>query len=191
MNFDFINKKWNNCVLNYYMTKPGSLNTSTSLNHFKSWPVIHLVVPIGVSHSFMATRNTIKGVRKKNKEQTNNRGLGQLQCKKWIYVTMHSLCICRLSLACSFCVISTSHEECWLILTGLPSLILDPISCRLVSAAVRCRLPFCVSLRQLPSLWVPLSNSDLRSLAYFRSRRYLELRPLFGLAPKQTKGSCA
>ena len=35
-----------------------------------------LVVPIGrIAHFFMATRNTIKGVGRKNKEQTNNMSL--------------------------------------------------------------------------------------------------------------------
>ena len=38
------------------------------------------------------------------------------------------LCICRLTLAWISSENSTTHEECWLILTGLPSLRLDPIS---------------------------------------------------------------
>ena len=40
-------------------------------------------------------------------------------------------------------------------------------------------------------LWVALSNSYWRSFTYFWSRRDPESRPLFGFAPKQTKGSSA
>ena len=50
----------------------------------------------GISHFFMATRNTIKGVGGKNKEQTRawvNSSARRLNCD-----TLHSLCICRLSL---------------------------------------------------------------------------------------------
>ena len=95
------------------------------------------------------------------------------KCKKRSYVTLHSLCICRLTLACISCENSTNHEECWLILTGLPSLLLDFISYRLVSAAVRWRLPLASPFANC-LLWVTLFNSYWRSLAYFRSRRDLE-----------------
>ena len=113
--------------------------TSTSLNHFKSWPGNHRVVPIWVSHisSWLQELQS----REWEKRTQNKRTIGawvSSKCKKRSYVTLYSMCICRLSLTRSFC---TSHEECWLILTGLPSQILDPISCRLVSAAVLCRLP--------------------------------------------------
>ena len=37
------------------------------------------------------------------------------KCKKGKFVTLHSLCICRLSLTCSFCETSTSYKECQLI----------------------------------------------------------------------------
>ena len=47
-----------------------------------SWPVIHLVVRWGISHFFMATRNTTEGVREKKKRQTNNMGLGQLKVQE-------------------------------------------------------------------------------------------------------------
>ena len=78
---------------------------------------------------------------------------------------------------------STSHEECWHILTGLHSLILDPISCGLVSSAVRCRL-LTATLR-LPSptrfrgflfptpLWrsFPVtSRSRAQALVWFRAK---------------------
>ena len=57
-------------------------------------------------------------------------------------------------------------------------------------SAVRCRLATRVTLRQLPS---PSSFVQFlsRSLIHFRSRRDRGLRPLFGFAPKQTKGSSA
>ena len=167
---------------------------SPSLKHFKSWPVNHLVVPIGVSHisSWLQEIQSREWV----KRTKNKRSIGawvSSKSNKRSYVTLHSRCICRLSLTCSFCEIFTSHEESRLILTGLPSLILDPISCWLVSAAVRCRLP--TATLPLPS---PTASSgfllpipDLRSLAYFWSSRDLELRSLFGFAPKQTKGSSA
>ena len=46
-----------------------------------SWPVIHLVVPIGVSHISLWPQEIQPREReKKNKEQTNNVGLGQLKC---------------------------------------------------------------------------------------------------------------
>ena len=105
-----------------------------------------------------------------------------------------TLCIpCRLMQACISSKNSTNHVECWLILTGLPSLMLHSISCPLVTSAVRCRLPNCHSASPVANclLWVPLSNSYWRPLAYFRPRRDLESRPLFGFAPKQTKRSSA
>ena len=147
-------------------------------------PVNHLVVPIGVSH-ISSWLQEIQS-REWEKRTKNKRTIGAWvisKCKKRSYVTLHSLCICRLSLTCSSCEISTSHEECWLILTGLPSLILNPISCWLFSSAIRCRLPFCVILRQLPSLSSFFQLPNWCSLAHFRSRRDLELRPL-SIAPE-------
>ena len=98
---------------------------------------------------------------------------------------------------CSFfSEISTSHEEYWLILTGLPSLLLDSISLRLVSAAVRCRLP--IALLCLPSptasLWVPSSNLSSRlsrtCLSYPTSGlvRDLESKPFVWFCTKTDKG---
>ena len=100
------------------------------------------------------------------------------------------MCICRLTLAWISSENSTTHEECCLILTCLGSLLLDPLSCRLVTSAVRCRLATRVTLCQLTSLssFVQLLS---RSLTHFRSRRDRKLRLLFDFAPKQTKGSSA
>ena len=65
------------------------------------------------------------------------------------------------------------------------------ITHRLVSSVVRCRPPLCVTLRQL-LLWVPFSNSfsgiPLPTSGLVED---LKLRPLFGFAPKQTKGLSA
>ena len=91
-------------------------------------------------------------------------------------MTLHSLCICRLSLTWILQEISTSHEECWLILTGLPLLLLEPISC----------LP---SPTLLSGFLCPtLSRVPLPTSGHVEDRG---LRPLFGFAPKQTKGSSA
>ena len=142
----------------------------------------------GIAHFFIATRNTIKGVGGKNKRTIwawVNSSARRLSCD-----TLHSLCICRLSLTCSFCEISTSHEECWLILTGLPSLLLDPISCQLVTSlsGIDCPLPLCVSLRQ-PFLWVPLSNSSTCVPLPTSGRvRDLESKPFFCFRAKTDKG---
>ena len=66
--------------------------------------------------------------------------------------------------------------------------VLDSLSCRLITSAVRCRLATRVTLRQLPSLG---SFVQLLSRSLTRSRQDRGLRPLFGFAPKQTKGSSA
>ena len=164
----------------------------TSSKQFQSWLVNHLVVPIGY-HTFL------------HDHKKYNQGSGKKRTKNrrtiWAWVNSSARraslwhCISCASAdqrwRASFAKFPQNHEECWLILTGLLSLLLDPISCRLVSSAVQCRLrtasPFANS-----SLWDPSSNSSLwRSRAHFRSRRDLELRPLFGFVPKQTKGSSA
>ena len=99
------------------------------------------------------------------------------------------MCICRLTLAWISSENSTTHEECWLILTSLPSLRLDPISsdwclcCPVSTGHSRQPLPT-PSLSSLVQLFS-------RSLTHFRSRRYRGLRPLFGFAPKLTMGSSA
>ena len=151
----------------------------------------HLAVPIGVSH-ISSWLQEIQS-REWEKRTKNKRTIGawvSSKCKKRSYVTLHSLCICRLSLACSFCEISTSHEECWLILTGLPSLILDPISCWLVSSAVRCRLPTATRRHPsptllsgflLPTLWLAFSYL-LPAASRSRAQAFVWLRA-------KTKGS--
>ena len=125
--------------------------------------------------------------------------MGQLKCKK---VKLWHCSHCRQTLACISSENSTNHEECWLILTGLPSLLLDPISCRLVSSAVRCRLPtapspspvakcFSELLLPTPSSGFLLSTPDGRSLPTSSRVEISGPNPLSGFAPKQTKGSFA
>ena len=55
--------------------------------HFKSWPVIHLVVPIEVSHiSLWPQEIQPREWEKKNKEQTNNMAWVNSKCKKGNFV---------------------------------------------------------------------------------------------------------
>ena len=134
-----------------------------------SWPVIHLVVRWSISHFFMARRNTTEGVREKR--TTDKRTIWawvNSKCKKGNFVTLHSLCICRLTLACicakllqatrnayssltvfltaDRCRLRTANSSCL-----SSSLLLDSISRRLVFSTVRCQLSLCISLRQLLS----------------------------------------
>ena len=161
---------------------------------FQSWPVNNLVVPIGVSHisSWLQEIQSREWEKRTKNKRTiwaciNSRA-------RWLSCdTLRSLCICRLTLAWISSEISTkllgipTHLD-WSSLTAA-GLYFMPTGL----SAVRCRLP--TALLRLPS---PTASSrfllpapDWRSLANFRSRRDLELRPLFGFAPKQTKGSSA
>ena len=72
------------------------------INFFETISILagdHLVVSIGYRTFLSGTRNTIKGVGEKNKEQTNNMAWVSSTCKKRSYVTLHSQCISRLMLA--------------------------------------------------------------------------------------------
>ena len=166
-----------------------------------SWPLIYLVAPTGVSHIFLRHKKTTGEWEKKNKEQPNIKGLCQLKCKKGGSVTLHSLCIRRCTLTCILRKISTSHAECWLILTGLPSLLLDPISCRLASSAVRCRLQTALLRHPSPtaSLEEGKSYSEIagivrmsksiahRIISRFMADKILEPKPSTGKPPLSTK----
>ena len=158
----------------------------------------------GIAHFFIATRNTIKGVGEK--EQTNNM-LGLTQgVREELCNIAFPMCICRLTLAWISSENSTTHEECWLILTALPSLTLGPylmptahFCCPVstghshhpsqltsVSSFVRLLLAF-------PCLLLITSRSQAQAFVCFGAKpnKGLRLRPLFGFAPKQTKGSSA
>ena len=57
----------------------------------------------GITHFFMATRNTTEGVGEKEQRTKKKRTMWALvnsKCKKGGSVTLHSMCICRLTLAC-------------------------------------------------------------------------------------------
>ena len=124
------------------------------------------------------------------------------KCKKGGFVTLHSLCICILTLACicakllqatrnasSSLTVFLTADRCRLRNANSSclssSLSLDSISCRLVSSAVRCWLPLCVSLRQLP-LWLlfcQLLSSPTSGLV-----GDLESKPFFWFRTKTDKG---
>ena len=75
----------------------------------------------------------------------------------------------------------------WLV---FPRLLLDPISCRLVSSAVRCRLP--TALLPRPSLTAfcgfLLPTPDSRSLTHFRLRRRSRAQAFVWFRAKTGKG---
>ena len=101
------------------------------------------------------------------------------------------MCICRLTLTWISSENSTTHEECWLILTGLPSLRLDPISSdwSLLSGVDSiCHSPSPVANWLL---WVPSSNSTRVPLPTSGHVDISSPNPLSGFVPKQTKGSSA
>ena len=63
-----------------YLSRPRCNNFFETI---LSWPVIHLVVPIGVSHiSLWPQEIQSREWEKKNKEQTDNKGLGQLKLQE-------------------------------------------------------------------------------------------------------------
>ena len=79
-------------------------------------------------------------------------GLIQAQEEEELCNNAFPMCICRLTLAWISRENSTTHAECWLILTALPSLTLGPYLMPTGLSAVRCRLAARVTLRQLPSV---------------------------------------
>ena len=188
---------WNIIVL-MWRYPLGPPNISTSLNYVNLGRLSSCCSDRGITHFFLATRNTIKGVGEKEQRTNEQYAWVNSSARRLSCDTLHSLCICRLSLTCSFGEISSNHEECWLILTGLPSLLLDPISCRLVSSlsGFDCQLPSaspvanssCRFLLPTLSLSLSLSRVPLPTSGHVEDRG---LRPLFGFVPKQTKGSSA
>ena len=154
-----------------------------------SWPLIHLVAPIGVSNIFLWPQEIQPREREKNKEQTNNKGLGQLGCKKGGSVTLYSLCICRLTR--NFHKATRNADSSWLVFL-LCSWTLSHAEWSLLLSVVDrpSASPFANSFSQFlfPTTFffptrVPLPTSG--------RVEGLELRPLFGFAPKQTKRSSA
>ena len=73
-----------------------------------SWPVIHLVVPIGVSHISLWPQEIHRGSgRKRTKNKRTIWAWVNSKCKKGSSVTSHSQCICWLTLTCIYREIST------------------------------------------------------------------------------------
>ena len=64
-----------------YPSRPPYINF---FERILSWPVNHLVVSAGVFHiSFWPQEIQPREWEKKNKEQTNNEGFGQLKGQEW------------------------------------------------------------------------------------------------------------
>ena len=128
----------------------------------------------------------------KNKEQTNNMAGVSSKCKKRSHVTLHSLCICRLTLAWISSEISTKLLEMPTQLDRSSLTAAGPYLIRLVSL-----LSGVDSICHSPSpvanclLSVPSSNSSRVPLPTSGHVEDRGLKPLFGFAPKQTKGSSA
>ena len=144
-----------------------------------SWPVNHLVVSAGAFHiSLWPQEIKPREQEKKNKEQTNNVGLGQLKCKKGGSVTLRSHCLCRLMLKCILCEISTKPRG---MLTHLDwSSLTAPFCWPLSTVPLRLPLPTAFSWFLLPtSLW-PVFPCPLPITSRSRVQA-------FGFTPKQTK----
>ena len=125
----------NNICMRYIVTIPSQ--RPEYVNFFKPFHFLagdQLVVPIGASH---ISSWLLEIQSRKWEERTKNKrtiwAWVNSKCKKRSMYHCIPLCICKLTLTWISSENSTTHEECWLILTGLPSLWLDPISWQLVS----------------------------------------------------------
>ena len=98
--------------------------------------------------------------------------------------------IYRLTLAWISSENSTTHEECWFILTRLPSLLWTSSHPTGLSA-VRCGLPCPSSIANCLLLSPFVSLSDWCSLPTSGHVEISSPNPLSGFAPKQIKGSSA
>ena len=187
------------------------------------WPVNHLVVSIGAFHISLWPQKYSRGSgRKRTKNKRTIWAWVNSMCKKGKFVTLHSLCICRLSWACSFRKISAgllgmpthldwssfTADRCRLrtakssgLSSSLPldsfscdwSLLLSVVDCPSASPFTNCLLcvPFSNSFSGVP---LPTTLASFGS-AFFPplpvSSEISILSPLFGFAPRQTKGSSA
>ena len=123
-------------------------NTSTSSKPFHFLAGDQLVVPIGTSH-ISSWLQEIQSMEWEEREQTNNM-LGLIQAQEEALCNIaFPMCICRLTLARISCEISTKLQAMPTHLDRSSLTSLDPISCRLVTSAVLCRLATRVILRQL------------------------------------------
>ena len=161
------------------------------MNFFKPFQVLagdHLVFPTGVSHISLRHKKYNQGSGRKRTK--NKRTIGawvSSKCKKRSYVTLHSLCICRLTLAWISSEISTkllgmpSHldwssltaAELSLIPTGLFCCPVLTAHCPSASPVANCLL----SGFLLPSLWLAFprllpvaSRSRAQAFVCFRAK---------------------
>ena len=162
--------------------------------------------PCGPLGHFTFLYGLKKDNRRSGRKRTKNKrtiwACVNSKCKKGKFVALHSLCICRLSLTCSFREISTrllgmpTHLVClphcpWTLSHADWSLLLSIVDCPSASPFIN------------RSFWVPFSNSfsgvplptALASLGLAFPRPLPVLSeisipsPLFGFAPRHTKGS--
>ena len=163
----------------------------------------------------MATRNTTEGVGEKEQRTNEQYRLGSTQrIVLWHCIPCASVDYRQRVFARNFYKLLGMPTHLWpapslltIVDSGLRTHLVNlphcpwTISRRLVSSAVRCRLLLCVSLHQLP-LWVPFSNCLLwrsfdhcagfsRTCPLLVSSEISIPSPLFGFAPRQTKGSSA
>ena len=127
------------------------------------------------AHFFLATRNTIKGVRGKEQRRNEQKGLGQIKCKK---VKLRHCIPCRLKLACIPAKIletTGSPDSSWLVFPHC-CWTLSYANSSLLLPGVNCPLPFCVCLRQL----LPLGSFVQLLLAF------LCLLPVASISQVQT-----
>ena len=151
-----------------------------------SWPVIHLVVPIGVSHIYL-WQQEIQPMEWEKKNKRTIRASVNSKYKKVGSVTLHSLCICRLTLACISSEISTkllgmSTHSYWPSLTAFFcwSLSTDPLYLPSPTASSEFLFSNYFSRVPLPtSSRVEISNSGLCLV----SRQYKQKDRLLGAPP--------
>ena len=98
------------------------------------------------------------------------------------------MCICRLTLAWISSEISTKLLGMSTYLDRSSLTALEPLSCRLVTSAVRCRLATRVTLRQLASSQSLCLTLWLAFASCYRSHRDLESKPFVWFRAKTVKG---
>ena len=131
---------------------------------FQSWPVNHLVVPIGVSRISLRHKKYNQGSgRKRTKNKRTIWAWVNSSARRLSCVTLRSLCICRLTLACISSEISPkllgmpTHPDWssltatgpYLMPTGLFCCPLSTADCSSPSPVANCLLCFLVPTPRL------------------------------------------
>ena len=138
--------------------RPPTISKSLNLTSHSQW-FIQWFQTRGITHFITYTQSTTERWEKKNKR----RNFGQLQAQERVFCdTLHSPCICRLSLACILGETSTkATRNVDSSLTVFPhSLLLTvlPLDCYLKPTVLLCSLLSTASFR------LPLSTHPLSSL---------------------------